>query len=312
MSKRAFTILEVLVATAVLCIMVVLLASITGHVSKVWQQVAANNQQRSAARVLLHYMARELQAVRKPVPMPSASADNANLQMIASLPANAANASVIPADNLYPHALFWQVPVAQNTSKGNIASVGYFIRWDTSQAGRAKPVLSRFFVAPSDAANFQVYDRSGASAQNWLSVLPSVAPATAPAYQGWMSDNVIALWIRFLDTDGQPITQNAAGQTLNSGYGFDSRQGYRSPTSGQVHPGPAYPPCVEISLVVVDSRTLEKIKAPIIPAPTTPADFSKGAGTPGSVRYFVDQLPAEIKAGARIFSTRVFLPAGGM
>ena len=303
--------LEVLIATAVLAIMVVLLASISGQVSKVWQRVSANNQQRSAARVLLQYMARELQSVKKPVLMPAAATNVANLQMIASLSANAANATAIPADKLYPHALFWQVPVAQNTSMGNIAEVGYFIRWDTTnQPGRAKPMLCRFFSAPSDAANFQIYDQSGGTAQNWLSVLPTVAPAIAPAYQGWMSDNVLALWIRFLDTDGQPITRNAAGATMN--YGFDSRQGYLSPTTGQVHPGPAYPPCVEISLVVADSRTLAKIQSPPAYVQTTPADFDKGAGTPGSVRYFVDQLPAEVKAGAKIFSTRVFLPSSGM
>lgn len=310
MNRKAFTLLEVLVATAVLSLMVVLLASIAGQVSKVWQDVSANNQQRSAARVLLHFMARELQAARQPVPMPSAT-NAANLQMVASLPANAANATVIPGENLCPHALFWQAPAAQNTSMGNIASVGYFIRWDaTSQPGRAKPILSRFFVGPSDAANFQIYDQTGTVANNWLSVLPTVAPATPPDYQGWLSDNVIALWIRFLDAEGQPITQNAAGQTMN--YAFDSRQGYRSPATGQIHPAPAYPPCVEIALVTVDSKTLEKIQTPLVPVTTTPADFDKGAATTGSVRYFVDQLPKEIKAGARIFSTRVYLPTGGM
>jgi hypothetical protein len=84
-------------------------------------------------------MARELQVARQPVPMPSAT-NAANLQMVASLK----NATTkVPAGNLYPHALFWQAPVAKNTSMGNIASVGYFIRWDTtSQPGRAKLILT--------------------------------------------------------------------------------------------------------------------------------------------------------------------------
>jgi prepilin-type N-terminal cleavage/methylation domain-containing protein len=310
MNRRAFTLLEVLVATAILSLMVVLLASIAGKVSKVWQDVSANNQQRAAARVLLHFMASELEAARKPVPMPSAT-NAANLQMVASMAANAANATVIPGDNLYPHALFWQVPAAQNTSKGNIASVGYFIRWDTtSHPGRAKPVLCRFFAGPSDVDNFQVYAQTGTVAQNWLSVIPMVAPATSPDYLGWLSDNVIGLWIRFLDADGQPITKNASGQTMN--YAFDSRQGYTSPTTGQIHPAPAYPPCVEIALVTVDCQTLAKIQTLPTYVQTTPADFNKGAGTPGSVRYFVDQLPKEIKAGARIFFSRVYLQSGGM
>jgi len=57
-------------------------------------------------------MARELQVARQPVPMPSAT-NAANLQMVASLK----NATTkVPAGNLYPHALFWQAPVAKNTS----------------------------------------------------------------------------------------------------------------------------------------------------------------------------------------------------
>ena len=305
MNRRAFTLLEVLVATAVLSLMVVLLASIAGQVSKVWQDVSANNEQRAAARVLLHFMARELQAARQPVPMASGT-NAANLQMVASL---TSATTKVPADNLYPHALFWQAPVAKNTSMGNIASVGYFIRWDTtSQPGRAKPILCRFFAGPSDSA--KIYDQPGGVASDWLSVLPTVAPATSPDYQGWLSDHVIALWIRMLDADGRPITQNAAGQTMN--YAFDSRQGYRSPATGQIHSAPAYPPCVEIALVTVDSKTLAKIQTPLVPVTTTPADFDKDAATPGSVRNFLENLPQDIRAGARIFSTRVDLPSGGM
>jgi uncharacterized protein (TIGR02599 family) len=308
MNRRAFTLLEVLVATAVLSLLVVLLASIAGQVSKVWQDVSANNEQRAAARVLLHFMARELQAARQPVPIPSASTNVANLQMVASL---TSATTKVPADNLYPHALFWQAPVAKNTSMGNIASVGYFIRWDTtSQPGRAKPILSRLFVDPTNPSNFQIYDPTGGVANDWLSVLPTVAPATSPDYQGWLSDNVIALWIRMLDADGQPIIQNAAGQTMN--YAFDSRQGYRSPATGRIHSAPAYPPCVEIALVTVDSKTLAKIQTPLVPVTTTPTDFDKDAATAGSVRYFLENLPQDIRAGARIFSTRVYLPSGGM
>lgn len=308
MSRRAFTLLELLVAMAVLVLLLMLLASVANHAGRTWQEMNAGNERRIAARAVLRFMANELRAASQPLPMPGAGSAAANLQMIASLPTNDANATAVPAALLHPHALFWQAPLAQNASFGDIASTGYFVRWDTSQPGLARPVLCRFFSSPEDASHFLIYQSENGSAADWLSVHSSVAPATAPEYRGWLSDHVIALWIRFLDRDGQPITRNAAGKVMNHGYGFDSRQGYRT-AAGIVHPGPALPPCVEIALVVVDSRTAAKITTPLVPQTTTPADFDKSADTPGSVRYFADHLAPEIKAGAQVFFTRVFLPS---
>jgi len=303
--KRGFTLLEILVATVILAGMVVLLASVAHQVSDLWRRVEAENQRRDAARVLLHFLARELAMASHPVPAAPAATGGDNLQLIVNLPATADNPGGIPAAFCSPHAIFYQSPVAQNTSRGEIAEVGYFIQWDTAQPGKALPRLCRLFVEPTDTSHYLVYTPGG----NWPSAAATVATATAPTYRGWLSDNVIALWIRCLDASGQPITQNAAGETLNSGYGFDSRQGYRDPSSGTVHLAPALPPCVEIALVVADSRTVANIKTPLIPTVTTPADFGKDAATPGSILYFMEHLPPEIKAGVRLFSTRVFLSA---
>lgn len=302
-SQRGFTLLEILVSIAILAGMVVLLASVAHQVGNAWQRVEGENQRREAARTLLHFLARELQAISKPVPTAPGAANAANLQLLVNLPASVSDPDAIPPALLSPHAIFYQAPVAQNTSRGNIAAVGYFVRWDTSQPSKALPRLCRFFVEPANTANYLIYTPNG----NWPSVASTVAPAVAPTYQGWLSDNVIALWVRCLDASGRPITQNATGETLNSGYGFDSRQGYRDPATAAVHPAPALPPCIEIALVVVDSRTASNIKTPIVPTVTAPADFSKDASTPGSILYFMEHLPPEIKAGARVFSTRVFL-----
>lgn len=308
MNRRAFTLIEVLVATAILALVVVLLASMANQVGRMWLDVNANNERRASARVLLNFMARDLQAASQPLPLPASKKVPANLQLLGSLSANSSNSTSIPAEFLRPHALFWQAPIAQNTSKGDIAVTGYFIRWDTSIPGQARPMLCRLFSDAADEDNFLVYQRSGDQAVDWISILPTVASVTAPEYKGWLSDNVIALWVRFLDEAGLPITQNAAGDTLNGGYGFDSRQGYRT-AAGIVRAAPALPPCVEIALVTVDARTASKISQPILPQATSPSDFHKDENTPGSVRHFVDQLPPEIKKGARIFSTRIFLPS---
>jgi len=301
-NRKGFSLIEILVATVILTGIILLLSSVAHQVSKAWQDVGSENQRRNAARVLLHYMARELQGASNPVPTAPGAATTANLQLLANLPATDANPGGIPTDILYPHAIFWQSPVAQNVSRGTIAEVGYFVRWDNNPPGKAQAQLCRFFVEPSDSSNYLIYT----TGSSWTSAASTVASATTPKYMGWLSDNVIALWIRCLDSSGQPITKNAAGQVLNGGYGFDSLQGYQE-ASGIIHLAPALPPCIEIALVVIDSRTVQRIKAPIMPVVTTPEDFSKDAKTVGSILYFMDHLPPDIKAGARMFSTRVFL-----
>ncbi len=302
----AFTLLECLVAMAVLTIMVVLMASVASHVSKAWRDVNAANQRRSVARIPLQFMARELQALCPPVPMPGAAQSPANLQFVANLPVNTGNATAIPADVLNPHALFWQ---ALDSKDGSIVETGYFVRWDTaSKPGNALPQFCRFFVGPHDSADYIVYNQVGGVAENWLNMLPKVTTAKAPDYQGLMSDNVLALWVRCLDVDGLPITRNAAGQILNGGYGFDSRQGYREPASGKIHPPPAWPPCVEISLVTIDTMAASRLKSPVVPTVNSPENFDKDANTPGSLLYFMANLPPEARSGAQAFSTRVFLP----
>jgi len=309
---KAFTLLEVLVALAILALMVVALASMASEASRMWSSAEAKNQRRSTGRALLQFMARDLEMAVVPNLYPSTNP--ANLQFVASLP------TVMPAAVLNPHAAFWQAPIAANRSRGDLAQIGYFVRWDTtSQPGTAKAQLCRFFVDPAETTNYQIYSREADDTPtDWLtaSTLDQVAPATeAGEYRGWFADNVIALWILCIDSQDRPILKTAAGVTLNGGYGFDSRQGYENPSAGREQLPSALPASVEISLVTVDSRTARRIQAPISAAPGSPANFHKDQNTPGSLAHFIANLPTEIRAGVQVFSTRVYLknapPASG-
>jgi len=280
---------------------VVALASISRQVGDAWQRVEAASQRREAARTVFQFLVRELRMAAAPVPAPGIS--GANLQLLLNLPATAARPGGIPPALLNPHAIFFQAPLHRDTRLGELALIGYFIRWDTDTPGRARPILARYYVPPSDTAHYTLYD----AAVPWPAHAASVAPAVAPDYQGWLSDHVLALWMRALDADGNPITQNAAGEPM--GYGFDSGEGYRD-GAGQVHPGPALPPVVEIAVVTVDTRTASRLSAPLVPQPTTSDLFHAGADTPGSVAHYLQTLPPEIRSGARLFTTRVALAGG--
>lgn len=299
----AFTLLEILVATAILAIIVVILASIASEASRMWSAAEAQNQRRSTGRALLQFIARDLEMALIPNPYPSTNP--VNLQFAVSLP------NLMPASILNPHAAFWQAPVAVDRSRGDLAEIGYFVRWDTNQSGMAKAQLCRFLVDPTDTNAFQIYSRKGdGSPADWFnaSTVDLVAPATADKeYRGWFADNVIALWIRCLDREGKPILKTAGGVMLNSGYGFDSRQGYENPSTGLKLLPPALPASAEVSLVTVDARTAKRIRAPILATPGSPLNFDKDQNTPGSLAHFVANLPPEIRAGAQVFSIRVHL-----
>ena len=300
--RRAFTILELLTAMAIFCFMVVALVNITGQAGDIWKKGEGQNQRRSNGRALLQNIAKELQLAVLPVDAPlskTSPGTAANLQFVANMSSNPANNTMVPTSLLNPHAVFWQAPIARDLTAGDLACVGYFVKWDTS-GDRPKAQLCRYFVNPSDMVNYLIYNQSGGVAVNWLSNISSVAPSTSTNLQGWFADNVIGFWVRCLDDQGEPIKRTAGGTELTGGYGFDSRQGYID-SEGRMHPAPALPAAVDIAIVTLDQQTASRLTSPLSIPAGSPETFQQ------DITDFVSSLPPQIKPGAQIFSTRVYL-----
>lgn len=284
--SKAFTLVEVLLATSLLVFMIAILGTVTGHISKIWTMVNAQNQRRATGRALLQFIARDIQSIRLPNPAHPADAANGRFQFIAN-PSG--------ANYLYPHAFFWQAPVANNTTQGAIAEVGYFVKWNGTKAS-----LCRFYADPTTKDKksqdaFLIY--SG----NWLSndEVADVAPATeTDNYRGWLADNVIALFVRCVNESGTPIIQDSTNK-----YSFNSLSSYTDPTTGITYPAPVLPPAIEIAIVVVDANTAQRITA----APTT-SNYTNPANFYTDIQSFVNGLPNAVKPGAEVFTTTVFLP----
>lgn len=301
-SVRGFTLIELLTAMAIFAFMVVALVVITSQTGNIWKSGEGQNQRRANGRALLQNIASELQQAAIPVAVPSRQAGTsspANLQFIANLATNTDNNTQIPSSLLNPHGLFWQAPIARDTSAGDLACIGYFVKWETSGT-KAKAQLCRYFVDPANSANYLIYQLSGAAPVNWLSNISTVAPSTASDLQGWFADHVIAFWVRCLDEYGQPITQTATGLTLANGYGFDSRQGYID-SRGKAHPAPALPAAVDLAMVTLDQHTASLLQSPLPITTGTPASFQQ------DIDSFVAALPGELRQGTQVFSTRVNL-----
>ncbi len=341
-TARGFTLVELLVSIGVLSILFVLLLGILNQLSGTFTEIRAQVYRHQNGQAILGLIASDLRVAM----LPQNRMDKNSLELLVDPP------SLLTAGNyLYPHAIFWQAPIASNTTNGNIAEVGYFIRWDTTTyPNNPRASLCRLFVNPGDP-NYLIYSTT----QSWLTptILDNEAPGTTSPYQGWFADNVIGLWVRCLDANGVPITQTAAGvgqqatcQTTN--YSFDSRLGYLSSNAGGSSPAyiPKYayydpgskqnviagalPSTIEIAIVLLDSQAALRLKGPLSsisykpftltpaitasPAAISPYTTNSPADFWNDINFFLTNLKTTqplVAKGAHVYSIRVPLANGG-
>ena len=292
----AFTLIEIMVAMAVLSLILVILASIGGQVNKAMLLGLAGNERRGNDRALLDFLATELQlAVVPPPPQPVQTA----VPMIMSPnPTGSFQFLINPPgiSSTNAQTIFWQAPAATVQTSGNMAEIGYGVVW-TNIGGANEAYLRKFFVNQGDA-NFLIYSQP----TNWIddALFQTVAPADAAHdYQGLFAENVFALWARALDSTGNPIVTTAAG-TAFPPYAYDSRQGYTD-SSGTIHPSSSLPAMVEVAIVVADSRTAQRLTKLYPPTATVPANFWS------DINQYVSSFPSVLASGIHVYSTRILL-----
>lgn len=225
-NSRAFTLLELLAAMTITLLLVTILAQVVSSVTTAWNRGNGDSERRQNARALTDFIARELRAAIIPLNATSNSTLS-NLQFIL-------NPDKVGSSNRNSSALFWQAPVATDSSASDLAEIGYFVRWVPGNVPQAR--LCRFFVNPSDAKNYLIY--SGSNSTQWVSdtILSSVAPADSQSgYVGLFAENVAGFWARCLNADGS-VAAKATEQ-------YDSRNTH------------ALPYCVEISILLLDSHS---------------------------------------------------------
>lgn len=286
--SRGFTLMEMLVAITVLLLLVIAINSMLSGVMMTWQQEQARGERRATARRALDIISRDLSLAAQPLN----ASDTTTLQFVIDPPSSDLSGY------LAPHAMFWQAPVATDTSsstqKGNLAVIGYFVRWTTSPV-RAN--LCRLLINPS-SSDYRPYTGTWTSS----TLLDKYAPATSPDYQGLIGENVLGFWAQALDTYGNPIVKTASGTTYATD-AYDSRQGYSLVANGTTHTyGPsALPASVRVGIVVIDSGTAKRMTARPTTATAT-SDFY------GDIQSFLAGLPSTVRKGAESYCQLVSLP----
>jgi prepilin-type N-terminal cleavage/methylation domain-containing protein len=120
--RRGFTLVEILVAITILVLISFFLAAMSDQSARVWNQGQRQIQSRQRARAALDFIGRELeQAVLAINP------SNGPLEFVI-------NPTSVSATFSCPNAIFWQAPIATDISLGDLAEVGYFVRWNTHES----------------------------------------------------------------------------------------------------------------------------------------------------------------------------------
>jgi type II secretory pathway pseudopilin PulG len=289
---RAFTLIEMMISVAVLVFILLIVMSFMNAVSATWTSGEQTSSTFQDGRAILDLMGRELtQAAMSP-----------SLQFIT-------NPSV-PEHRTNSDRLFWQAPLTYRISGSatpvtSLCEIGYYI--DTTYN------LKRFFVPPSDTSNFQVFavepSDSGAS---WVTINSTTTSTIATGAVGF--------WVRCYDANGDliPWAGNAGvGDGNSASIHYNSAAHNRPATLGTsnsfIYTGAStartnvLPNAVELTLILIDAKTLKKTSLittmiPVLPAATSPS------AVPAAVASFNNSLIANKVATARTFTSRIVLP----
>lgn len=312
--QSGFTLAEMLVSMAILVGLVLLLGHMLSQTERAWSQTEAAKERMQNARALADFVGNELRAALLPVDR----LDKRSLQFVL-------NPSNISARYRNRDALFFQSPSTSERSLGDVAEIGYFVKWDLSNPDNPRSQLCRFQVNPGNTTrtaagdtvveahpNYLIYTAPTA----WLSdaILEAVAPAGKGGYEGLFAENVVGLWLKCVYYDGRPITKSRAGADFIDA-DFDSRQGYRPPdgsdnqrynAAGNVIEECMLPPAVDIGLVLADNASATKIR------PDEMAALGELQTVSDSAYSFVNRALADdrliaVRAGLRSYQIRIYL-----
>lgn len=242
--RDGFSLVELLVATSVATMLMLVMAGVSAQVSKLLTVGVSQNQNRSNARVAMSFMAREMRQAAysryKGYPVGSSTPTKSVLHFIINPPT-----ATLSTAYKNPDAVFWQAPIATSIAKGDMAEVGYFVyRQRINNIYHSD--LCRFFANPND---LKPDDSGGAplhviytSPDQWMATdfVKSFIPNRGNDYRGLFLENVIGLWVQPYNLRGLPMS--SAGQT------FDSR------TDDKL------PPMVQVSMVVMSSNSIRRLQ----------------------------------------------------
>jgi type II secretory pathway pseudopilin PulG len=193
-----FTLVEMLIATAIVVFMVVMLGQILSTVQGVWRRSEARTDPFRDARAALELMSRELAFV--------VTNDKAPVLALQNIYTQGSDTTDGPAHNQQAYAL---LPM-RNTNKSDLCAVGFYCTWDS---GKHAYILRRHFFA-SDATFSRLQAAGLPGAPGPVSAGSVFAPSSPAANPALDEDIAAYVW----DLKIVPYEFNSGALTPNNTY----------------------------------------------------------------------------------------------
>lgn len=271
-AAAGFTLVELLVAMAVLGLVVVLSATMIGHIQKVWEHTTARTEQFQKARQALQTISGRLsQATLNPYwrvetnssGTPVRYSRQSDLRFLSG-PAASLTTIAGPASG---SAVFFQAPTGFSSQgaaqlDNALNTWGYFIEYGSDAPSYRPPFLSstgvapknRFrlieFTDPSDMLKVFTFTSGNATykGREWFST-----PLATQANRRVLADNIVALVV----LPRLPAVEDPSRSALSPGYLYDSTQSNADKT---LNPRHQLSPIVDLAVVALDERSVRRIE----------------------------------------------------
>lgn len=247
--EAGLTLVELILAAAILGVIMLLMGQVFSTTTSTWSRGEGDAERRRGTRALTDFIARELQEAMLPVEIVKSNSSG-NLRFLVNPPS-----SMVPDEYRHADAIFWQAPLATESSYGEIAELGYFVKWIDGI-----PMLCRMFVNPSIKVggqrarnpHFLIYD---SNPNAWLSgakLSEVVQPENASlGYPGLFAEYVLGIWVELYDENGEPIAKQ-----------FDSQMGYPFKKIGSSITQRKYlPERISVSIVQTESKNEDLMRS---------------------------------------------------
>jgi uncharacterized protein (TIGR02599 family) len=298
-ARYGFTILEILVASVILCVLLAMIFTATESINKTVKHASSKMDAFAAARSGFDIMTQKLSQATVNTYWDyydangnRRSATN-NSTFVADRYARASDLQFIVAKNTqnsdYGQAVFFQAPENEASSanyrsvQGLLNACGFFVQYSSDDTFRASVVSTpkwrfRLMQCVQPTENLKIF--SGTSVFNnygtsWTGSIPdsSVDETTVTASATPLAENVIALivWPRL------PLASDTAGTQLTTDYQYDSQ------LNANADPQPVtadqLPPSLQVTIVAIDEASASRIETNSSTPPSIIADALRGKFT---------------------------------
>lgn len=316
--SRAFTLLELLVAIAILSMLVVLVASMIGSIQDVWKRTSARSEQfRSARQGLETISARLSQATLNPYWSVATNASGAPTRYerqseLRFLTCQTPGTGIPNAQQ--GTAIFFQAPTgffsnSTNNMESALNTWGYYVEYGSDSDYRppflsssSVPAKNRFrlieFLDPSDT--LQVF-RNTSGTPTYVGKEWFTTPLSSTNNRRVLAENIVAL----VALPRLPSAEDSTGTALAPAYNYDTTG---SNATAMLNPRHQLPPIVDLAVVAISESTASRITWGSTPPFDMTGLFQNAANMDSDLLTLQRNIAAR-GLSARIFRTSVPISA---